>query len=545
MGFSAYHPATPTVRLLRRAALFLCVCFPLWALYLLLFELRSPYGGDGRAGQLATLQNVEQMLRENLQDQVRHAEFREGAEAREERILKLSGVFDACVQDLKKEGDGNEGWVARLERGLELARKGGKEAERESAELEMRVAGAVVLGEIGQHVARMENPPYEAFEAQRRQLIVILLIALVVVLFPLAYLGHEEWREHVAAVESPQVVTAAPWMEEAFQRFPEAVMALDEGLRVRWANSAAERMLGYKPREMEGVSATAILPEMEKHGLRMPLAATGGKLTQTAQRRGGEAFEATFQVVRAGARTLVLLREEAKEKPAGPKLVDMQALREERDYFGDLLRAAPTPLMVLNRDGHIIRFNRAAEELLEYSAAEVMGSAYWDVFLGEGERRHAEERWEDLKHEKGRQAVEESWKPRTQGELLLRWQREVLLDANGQVKNVVAAAEPVMAAVPVGAAMGAAAGVGAGVGVGEVDLSFDEGEVVAGPVRFVPVVGGSMEALEDRLTEVIGYAELALMAMPEALDSRVDVERVKSAAEEAIGLLAGAREERG
>lgn len=263
-------------------------------------------------------------------------------------------------------------------------------------------------------------------------------------------------------------------------------------------------------------------------------------MTQTARRRGGEAFEATFQVVRAGARTLVLLREEAKEKPAGPKLVDMQALREERDYFGDLLRAAPTPLMVLNRDGHIIRFNRAAEELLEYSAAEVMGNPYWDVFLGEGERRHAEDRWEDLKHEKGRQAVEESWKPRMQGELMLRWQREVLLDGNGQVKNVVAAAEPVMAAMTAGAAMGAAAGVGAG--VGEVDLSFDEGEVVAGPVRFVPVMGGSMEALEDRLQEVIGYAELALMAMPEALDSRVDVERVKTAAEEAIGLLSGVRE---
>jgi hypothetical protein len=45
-----------------------------------------------------------------------------------------------------------------------------------------------------------------------------------------------------------------------------------------------------------------------------------------------------------------------------------------------------------------------------------------------------------------------------------------------------------------------------------------------------------MEALEDRLTEVIGYAELALMAMPDALDSRKDVERVKTAAEEAIDL---------
>ena len=103
----------------------------------------------------------------------------------------------------------------------------------------------------------------------------------------------------------------------------------------------------------------------------------------------------------------------------------------------------------------------------------------------------------------------------------------MLLDANGQVRNVVAAAEPVVIAT------------GAAAGAGGIDFSFDDGEIVAthGSVRATqPLFGGSMEALEDRLTEVIGYAELALMAMPDAFDSRKDVERVKSAAEEAIGL---------
>ena len=518
------------LRLLRRAALFLCVCFPIWALYLLLFQLRSPYGEQGQANSLITLQNVEQMLRENLEDQIRLAEFREGPEAREERILKMRGVFEACISDLKKEPDGNERWVAMLSKSVDLARKGGKDHQRDAAELEMRVAGAVVLGEISQRVARIQNPPYEAFEAQRRQLIVILLVALAVILFPLAYLGYEEWREMMRESEAPPLVTAAPWMEEAFQRFPEAVLAFDEGLRVRWANSAAERMLGYKPRELEGVSAIALFPDSGKNG-QVSFTNSGGKLSQTARRRNGSNFEATFQVVRAGARTLLLLREqivEATERVTGPKLVDLQTLREERDYFGDLLRAAPTPLMVLNREGHIIRLNRAAEEMLEYSAGEVLGSPYWDLFLHEGERRHASERWEDLKHEKGRQQVEETWQPRTQPALLLRWQREVLLDANGQVRNVVAAAEPVV--------------------VATADFLFDDADLLSPPPAAtvtVPMFGGSMEALEDRLTEVIGYAELALMAMPEALDSRKDVERVKSAAEEAIGIWTRAQEREG
>ena len=300
MSYLSSSPSSPMLRLLRRAALFLCICFPLWALYLLIFQLRSPYGERGQPGNLVTLQNVEQMLRENMVDQARHAEFREGSEAREERILKMRGVFEACISDLKKDGDSGDRWISMLARTVDLARMGGRDRDRESAEMEMRVAGAMVLGEISQRVARIENPPYEAFEAQRRQLIVILLVALAVVLFPLAYLGYEEWREFSAESAGPPLITAAPWMEEAFQRFPEAVLAFDEGLRVRWANSAAERLLGYKPRELEGVSAAAMFPATGRSA-QFSLANSGGKLSQTARRRNGVTFEATFQVVRAGA----------------------------------------------------------------------------------------------------------------------------------------------------------------------------------------------------------------------------------------------------
>jgi hypothetical protein len=99
----------------------------------------------------------------------------------------------------------------------------------------------------------------------------------------------------------------------------------------------------------------------------------------------------------------------------------------------------------------------------------------------------------------------------------------------------VAAAEPVVMTM---AAAASASG-------GAMDLSFDDGDVVSSRMAghaTMPLFGGTMAALEDRLTEVIGYAELALMAMPDALDSRKDVERVKSAAEEAIGLWTRATE---
>ena len=90
-------------------------------------------------------------------------------------------------------------------------------------------------------------------------------------------------------------------------------------------------------------------------------------------------------------------------------------------------------------------------------------------------------------------------------------QRQTVLGKEGEVRHVVAALEPIT---PLAAAAG------------------------NGPSALLlqPSPNGSRDTLEDLLTEMIGYAELALMAMPEVLESRQDVERVRTAAQNAVGL---------
>jgi PAS domain S-box-containing protein len=64
-------------------------------------------------------------------------------------------------------------------------------------------------------------------------------------------------------------------------------------------------------------------------------------------------------------------------------------LRAERDFVSALLDTAPSLIMVLDAQGHIVRFNRACEELSGVSMSEVAGLPSWEVpFLLDEDRNH-------------------------------------------------------------------------------------------------------------------------------------------------------------
>lgn len=502
---------SPALRLFRRSALAICLALPLWALYLCAFQFRSPYGGPQRARTVETLSGVERDFRDNLDRFALGAGFSEGPEAREARIAGMKRIYESAIATLAGVPEAGE-WAGALGRAVRFADNSSPGVSRETVEYEMRATGASVLGEIGRHLGRLENPPYDAFETQRRRFLFYLLAAAAIMLVPLGYLLLAEWRDYSDAAP-PVTVTAAPWMEDALQRLPDAVLVFDETLHVRWANAAAERLLAYQSHELEGVPASSIFPGASAQAGALSPAAQPGQRRQTARRANGEQFEAGFQAVRAGARTMLLLREQAPEPPASPhtRPGDLEALRQERDFFTGFLDAAPAPLLVFGRDASILHCNQAAAALLDTQPGELSRRPYWEALLDGPERERAAAQWSDLLQSKGRQQVFEHWRPGSQSALVVGCQRQTVLGQDGEVRHVVAALEPVTPAAST-ASNGPSA------------------------LLLQPHLNGSRDTLEDLLTEMIGYAELALMAMPEVLDSRQDVERVRDAAQNAVGL---------
>jgi PAS domain S-box-containing protein len=68
--------------------------------------------------------------------------------------------------------------------------------------------------------------------------------------------------------------------------------------------------------------------------------------------------------------------------------VNAQAeLRAERDFVSAILDTAPSLIMVLDSHGHVVRFNRACEELSGVPMSEVAGRPFWEVpFVLDDER---------------------------------------------------------------------------------------------------------------------------------------------------------------
>jgi diguanylate cyclase (GGDEF)-like protein/PAS domain S-box-containing protein len=106
-----------------------------------------------------------------------------------------------------------------------------------------------------------------------------------------------------------------------------------------------------------------------------------------------------------------------------------------------ILDRAGALIVVLDREGHIRRFNRACEDLTQYSFAEVEGKFVWDLLLTPEERdRVHEEAFNVLIRNPRiqRLAYTNHWVARDGTRRLIEWSNSTLPDAHGEVEFVVA-----------------------------------------------------------------------------------------------------------
>lgn len=114
------------------------------------------------------------------------------------------------------------------------------------------------------------------------------------------------------------------------------------------------------------------------------------------------------------------------------------ALRQEQDFLSTIFNLAGALLVILDRQGQIIRFNPACETLTGFTAAEVIGQQVGD-FLLRGEDIPAMERELDrLIREKTSSKQELDWRSK-KGQLhRISWKNTVLLDERGEVRYIIA-----------------------------------------------------------------------------------------------------------
>ena len=112
-------------------------------------------------------------------------------------------------------------------------------------------------------------------------------------------------------------------------------------------------------------------------------------------------------------------------------------LRMERDFMSAVLSTAGALVVVLDRHGRIVRFNRACEKLTGYLFTEVKGKHFWDIFLVSDEMDQVKSVFENLKSGLFPNENENHWMTKSGSLRLIKWSNTALTEFDGSVEFVI------------------------------------------------------------------------------------------------------------
>jgi len=114
-----------------------------------------------------------------------------------------------------------------------------------------------------------------------------------------------------------------------------------------------------------------------------------------------------------------------------------RALAEEQEFVSAVLDTAGALVMVMDRRGHVVRFNRECERISGYRAEEVEGR-YFDMLLSAEERPGVQDVFQRLSTGDFPNEYENHWVAKDGTPRLIAWSNTALTDQHGAVTHVVA-----------------------------------------------------------------------------------------------------------
>jgi PAS domain S-box-containing protein len=224
------------------------------------------------------------------------------------------------------------------------------------------------------------------------------------------------------------------------------ILKMDRLGNITFFNEFAQRFFGYAYDEILGRNVVGtIVPETESSGRDMRQI-IGEVCTNPEEYRNNE----NENITKDGRRVWIQWTNRAIADEHGTAVgvlsignditerkMAEDALNAERDFINAVLDTVGAMVIVLDREGRILRFNRAAEELTAYPGAEVGGAPFWDLFIREDDR-------DAVRGLFGQYIAE--WRPgkgctryvdRNGGFHTVRWSNAVLHDEDGAVSHVI------------------------------------------------------------------------------------------------------------
>ncbi len=201
--------------------------------------------------------------------------------------------------------------------------------------------------------------------------------------------------QHVTAHERMQPGFAQSTIERLFEYSPDAILITDGSGKMRAANPRAEELFGYSSQELIGRPVEILVPARFRRihpGHREDYSAAprtrqmGADLNLFGLRKDGTEFPVDIMLkpieTASGPAVMSFVRDVTEQRAAQEalRLNDLR-LRSIVESIGD------HAIYMLDRDGHILTWNRGAEHMKGYTPDEVLGLHFSRFFTQEDHER--------------------------------------------------------------------------------------------------------------------------------------------------------------
>ena len=112
------------------------------------------------------------------------------------------------------------------------------------------------------------------------------------------------------------------------------------------------------------------------------------------------------------------------------------ALRRERDFTARILETVGALVITLDREGRVVAFNRACQQITGYSPEEVCGRPFWEFLLTPEEVEPVRAVFAELSAGLFPRQYQNYWVAKSGARRLILWSNTALLDERGRVEYV-------------------------------------------------------------------------------------------------------------
>ncbi|MCB0166992.1 MAG: PAS domain S-box protein [Anaerolineae bacterium] len=158
---------------------------------------------------------------------------------------------------------------------------------------------------------------------------------------------------------------------------------------------------------------------------------------QALAERGRRRYQAQLeQIIQEQAAELARANEQLQSHIDAGRWIE-QTLIAERDFIAAILDTVDALIIVLDRAGRTIRFNRTCEETTGYTFDQVRDRPFWSLFLLPAEVEPVRAVLAELRADRITNRHEAYWLTRDGRKRLIAWSNTALLDDNGELEYII------------------------------------------------------------------------------------------------------------